>query len=109
MRQIHWHSTQTRSDVSTHVDKFIAQRFTVFQPTHLHYIIAAANLHAFNYGLRGETDPSIFKKVADAVLVPEFTPRSGIKIQINENDPAEPSAGGKQVPLSIFHMLNLYF
>jgi ubiquitin-activating enzyme E1 len=49
--------------------------------------MAAANLHAFNYGLRGETDPAIFRKVADSVIVPEFTPRSGFKIQISENEP----------------------
>ncbi len=33
-------------------------------------------------------DPALFRKVADAVIVPEFTPRSGVKIQINDNDPA---------------------
>jgi len=56
------------------------------------YIIAAANLHAFNYGLRGSTDPALFRKVADSVIVPEFTPRSGVKVQINDNDPV-PQAG----------------
>jgi hypothetical protein len=62
---------------------------------HLQYIIAAANLHAFNYGLRGETDPALFKKIADSVVVPEFTPRSGVKVQINDNEPVQndPSAG----------------
>ena len=63
------------------------------KPIHLAFVIAAANLHAFNYGLRGETDPTIFRKVADSVIVPEFTPQSGVKIQINENDPV-PQAGG---------------
>ncbi|KAI0796316.1 ubiquitin activating enzyme [Irpex lacteus] len=58
-------------------------------PEHLQYIIAAANLHAFNYGLRGETDPALFKKVADSVVVPEFTPRSGVKIQVNDNEPVQ--------------------
>ncbi|KAG6833805.1 hypothetical protein H0H87_011739 [Tephrocybe sp. NHM501043] len=61
---------------------------------HLSYIIAAANLHAFNYGLRGETDPAIFRKVADSVLVPEFTPRSGVKIQVNENEPVPQADAG---------------
>ncbi|EIW76161.1 ubiquitin activating enzyme [Coniophora puteana RWD-64-598 SS2] len=56
-------------------------------PTHLAFIIAAANLHAFNYGLKGETDISVYKKIAESVIVPEFTPRSGVKVQINENDP----------------------
>ena len=62
------------------------------QPTHLAYIIAAANLHAFNYGLRGETDPNVFRKIADAVVVPEFQPKSGVKVQINDNDPVEKQA-----------------
>ncbi|KAG5654065.1 hypothetical protein H0H81_007791 [Sphagnurus paluster] len=62
--------------------------FNSNDPIHLQYIISAANLHAFNYGLRGETDPTIFRKVADSVIVPEFTPRSGVKIQVNENEPA---------------------
>lgn len=53
----------------------------------MQFIIAAANLHAFNYGLRGETDPAVFKKIADSVIVPEFQPKSGVKIQVNENDP----------------------
>ncbi|RPD67265.1 ubiquitin activating enzyme [Lentinus tigrinus ALCF2SS1-7] len=63
-------------------------------PTHLQYIIAAANLHAYNYGLRGETDPALFKKVADEVIVPEFTPKSGVKVQINDNDPTPQNDGG---------------
>ena len=60
----------------------------------MQYIIAAANLHAFNYGLRGETDPVLFKKIADNVLVPEFTPKSGIKVQVNENEPVANAAVG---------------
>lgn len=56
------------------------------------YIIAAANLHAYNYGLRGETDPVVFKKIADSVLVPEFTPKSGVKVQVNENEPVQNEA-----------------
>ncbi|TFK55878.1 ubiquitin activating enzyme [Heliocybe sulcata] len=68
--------------------------FNSDDPQHLGFIIAAANLHAFNYGLRGEADPALFKKVVDSVVVPEFTPRSGVKVQINDNDPA-PEAGGE--------------
>jgi ubiquitin-activating enzyme E1 len=64
------------------------------KPTHLQFIIAAANLHAFNYGLRGEADPAIFKKVADSVVVPEFTPKSGVKIQVNDSEPVDNSGNG---------------
>lgn len=72
---------------------FPSRLVTRHQPLHLQYIIAAANLHAFNYGLRGETDPAIFRKIADSVIVPEFVPKSGVKIQITENEPV-PQAGG---------------
>ncbi|KAJ7499196.1 ubiquitin activating enzyme [Mycena latifolia] len=70
--------------------------FNSNDPLHLQYIIAAANLHAFNYGLRGETDPAIFRKIADSVIVPEFTPKSGVKIQINENEPVAQAGGGDE-------------
>jgi len=56
-------------------------------PTHLGFVIAAANLHAFNYGLKGEADPNFYRKIADSVDVPEWQPKSGIKIQISDNDP----------------------
>ncbi|KAG8751746.1 hypothetical protein FRC12_012274, partial [Ceratobasidium sp. 428] len=66
--------------------------------THLDYIISAANLHAYNYGLKGSTDPALFKRVADAVVVPEFTPRSGVKIQINESDAPQEGAAANVDP-----------
>lgn len=63
------------------------------QSTHISYIIAAANLHAFNYGLKGESDPAVFKRIADSVIVPEFTPKSGVKVQINDSDPVAQDDG----------------
>ncbi|KAH9173400.1 ubiquitin activating enzyme [Lactarius sanguifluus] len=42
--------------------------FNSNDPTHLQFIVAGANLRAFNYGLRGEADPAILKKVADSVV-----------------------------------------
>ncbi|KAF8592588.1 ubiquitin activating enzyme [Ramaria rubella] len=74
-------------------------------PTHLDFITAAANLHAFNYGLRGETDPVLFRKVADSVVVPSFTPKSGVKVQISDSeappensDDDDPDALAKLLP-----------
>lgn len=58
-------------------------------------MIAAANLHAYNYGLKGETDPSIYRKVADSVIVPEFTPRSGVKVQISDSEPVANDAASE--------------
>jgi ubiquitin-activating enzyme E1 len=51
------------------------------------YLVAGANLHAFNYGLKGERDPAVFRKVVEAMNIPEFQPKSGVKIQVNENEP----------------------
>ena len=41
--------------------------------------------------MKGNSDESYYKKVADAVAVPKFTPKSGLKIQVNENE-ADPEA-----------------
>lgn len=59
---------------------------------HLDFIIAGANLHAFNYGLKGaDVDPAGYRKVLDSIMVPEFTPSSGVKIQASDNEP-DPNA-----------------
>ncbi|EPQ25827.1 uncharacterized protein PFL1_06924 [Pseudozyma flocculosa PF-1] len=63
--------------------------FDAEDPTHLDYVVAAANLHAANYGLKGETDPAYFKKVLASVPVPEFVPKSNVKVQINDNEPVQ--------------------
>ncbi|CAD6587418.1 MAG: hypothetical protein TREMPRED_004753, partial [Tremellales sp. Tagirdzhanova-0007] len=64
-----------------------ALSFNVDDALDMQYIVAAANLHAFNYGLKGERDPAIYRKVIESMEIPKFTPKSGVKIQINENEP----------------------
>lgn len=64
------------------------------QPIHLEYITAAANLHAFNYGLKGESNPAVLKKALANVIVPEFAPKSNVKIQVNENETPAQNNGG---------------
>jgi ubiquitin-activating enzyme E1 len=39
-------------------------------------------------------DPAYFKKILIDVIVPEFTPKSGVKIQVQENEATNPAAGG---------------
>ncbi|CAG8578525.1 9383_t:CDS:10 [Funneliformis mosseae] len=51
---------------------------------HMEFIATAANLHAFNYGLKGSI--SVKVNVLNTVFVPEFHPRSGVKIQVQENE-----------------------
>ncbi|WWD17448.1 hypothetical protein CI109_101889 [Kwoniella shandongensis] len=62
-------------------------KFNIDNPLDLEYLIAGANLHAFNYGLKGERDPALFRKVVESMNIPDFVPRSGVKIQVNENEP----------------------
>jgi ubiquitin-activating enzyme E1 len=69
----------------------------------MEFIVAAANLHAFNYGLKGETDYNLVRKVADSVQIPPFVPKSGIKVQISDSDPVAESSGGA------FHLWNRDF
>lgn len=72
-------------------------KFDSTSPTHLGYVIAGANLHAFNYGIKNPgADKGYYRRVVDDMIVPEFTPSSNVKIQANDNDPdpnAQPSGG----------------
>ncbi|KTW27306.1 hypothetical protein T552_02288 [Pneumocystis carinii B80] len=61
--------------------------FDINDEQHLAFIIAGANLHAFNYGLKGEVDRGIYKRVLDNIIVPDFSPKAGIKIQETDSDP----------------------
>ncbi|KAM0748476.1 ubiquitin-activating enzyme E1 [Meredithblackwellia eburnea MCA 4105] len=66
--------------------------FDYTNPTHLDFVIAAANLHAFNYGLKGETDTTVFRKTLDTISLPAFTPKAGIAVQIKDDEPVANSA-----------------
>lgn len=35
-----------------------------------------------------------FRKIVDSVIVPEFTPKSGVKVQISDSEPVPQSSGG---------------
>lgn len=65
-----------------------ALKFNIEDPLDFEYLVAAANLHAYNYGLKGSIDPEVFKQALENFEVPAFTPKSGVKIQVNENEPA---------------------
>ncbi|GAA5906369.1 hypothetical protein JCM8208_003532 [Rhodotorula glutinis] len=70
-------------------------RFDYNESAHMEFIVAAANLHAFNYGLKGDTDPARFKKVLDSVHLPEFKPKAGVQVQVKDD---EPVANDKDAP-----------
>ncbi len=56
---------------------------------HLDFIVAAANLRANMYGIKGRTDEEYFRQVLGNVIVPEFTPVSGVKIAANDAEAKE--------------------
>lgn len=60
---------------------------------HMNFILSAANLHAANYGLKGNTDRQYIKSVLSTVMVPEFVPKKGVKIQVQENENVQQNAG----------------
>lgn len=63
-------------------------KFDDSNPTHLGFIVAAANLHAFNYGIKNPgVDKDYYRKIVENMIVPEFVPSSSVKIQADENEP----------------------
>lgn len=54
---------------------------------HFDFVVAAANLRAEMYGIKGRTDEEYFKKALADVIVPDFSPSDGVKIA--ENDAEE--------------------
>ena len=69
--------------------------FDAENQTHLDYVIAGANLHAFNYGIKAsDVGRSHYAKVAGDVIIPEFNPDPNVKIQADEKEP-DPNAGGR--------------
>ncbi|KAI8086353.1 ubiquitin-activating emzyme E1 [Halteromyces radiatus] len=60
--------------------------------THMDFVVYAANLHAFNYGMKGETDRNLFRRELTKILVPEFKPKEGVKIQVHENETVDNSS-----------------
>ncbi|KAK6175636.1 hypothetical protein SNE40_014049 [Patella caerulea] len=69
----------------------------VFDPnneTHIDYVFAGANLRAQMYGLKQNNDRAAVKAMLDKVKVPEFTPRSGVKIDVTDAEAASRNNDG---------------
>jgi len=65
-----------------------ALKFDVENPTHLTFLEAATNLHAFNYNInvKGKSKQD-YKNALDAMIIPDFSPDSNVKIQADEKEP----------------------
>ncbi|EPY53621.1 ubiquitin activating enzyme E1 [Schizosaccharomyces cryophilus OY26] len=66
--------------------------FDINNREHFDFIVAAASIFAFNYGLKEETDPALYERVLSSYKPAEFSPRSGVKIQVNDSDEAPEAA-----------------
>lgn len=72
--------------------------FDLSNPEHFNFVVAAANLHAFNYTLpsmdtlRGSPDYELYQKTIGEMNISPFVPNVNLKIQVNDEDP-DPNAG----------------
>ncbi|XP_024529342.1 ubiquitin-like modifier-activating enzyme 1 [Selaginella moellendorffii] len=65
------------------------------EPLHMDFIIAAANLQATVYGLKGCRDHSLFVDIVQRVAVPHFQPKEGIKIAVSDSEVRNPQRRGQ--------------
>ncbi|XP_041130083.1 ubiquitin-like modifier-activating enzyme 1 [Polyodon spathula] len=68
----------------------------IFDPnntTHMDYIVASANLYAQTYGIEGTRDRGEIARTLQAVSVPDFTPRSGIRIHTTDKEMQDDKEG----------------
>ncbi|XP_067302479.1 ubiquitin-like modifier-activating enzyme 1 isoform X2 [Pseudorasbora parva] len=60
--------------------------FSTNNDLHMDYIMAAANLYAQSYGMPTSTDRPALTKLLQEIKVPEFTPKSGVKIHVSDQE-----------------------
>ncbi|KAL8953371.1 MAG: hypothetical protein Q9222_000748 [Ikaeria aurantiellina] len=72
-------------------------KFDASNPAHLSFVKATAYLHAFNYGIEAEKQvpDGHFAEVMENMIIPEFSPNPGVKIQADENEPDPNAQNGK--------------
>ncbi|KAG6032573.1 hypothetical protein E4U41_007206 [Claviceps citrina] len=70
-----------------------ALKFDINNPTHFGFVVAAANLHAFNFGIKSPgNDKTIYERELENIIVPDFSPDANVKIQADDKEP-DPNAG----------------
>lgn len=63
-------------------------KFDMNDETHYQFLVAATNLHAFNYNINvRDKDRAAYVAAVDSMIVPDFSPDPGVKIQADDKDP----------------------
>ena len=72
-------------------------RFDPENATHFSFIEAGTNLHAFNYNINvKDKTRADYIRALDAMMVPDFSPDSNVKIQADDKDPVSVPQGWKE-------------
>jgi ubiquitin-activating enzyme E1 len=70
-------------------------KFDYNNSTHFTFVEAGAALHAFNYNINSKNvTKEQFIKVLDNIIIPDFSPDPGVRIQANDSDPDPNSESG---------------
>ncbi|KAJ9501196.1 E1 ubiquitin-activating protein [Exophiala xenobiotica] len=66
--------------------------FDAYDTTHMGFVVAAAALHAYNYGIEvPKISHEDYVQVLGSMMIPEFKPDANVKIQADEKEP-DPNA-----------------
>ncbi|KAF2709122.1 ubiquitin-activating enzyme E1, partial [Pleomassaria siparia CBS 279.74] len=72
-----------------------ALKFDPNNATHVSFVIAAANLHAYNYGINPKgVSKDHYLEVLNDMIVPDFQPDPAVKIQASDAEPDPNAASG---------------
>lgn len=63
-------------------------KFDFNNPTHYGFLVAAANLHAFNYNINTkDKTKEDYRQAVESMIIPDFSPDAKVKIQADDKDP----------------------
>jgi ubiquitin-activating enzyme E1 len=60
--------------------------FDASDACHMGFVVSAANLRASNYGLQGHANVEVIKEIIGQMRIPEFKPKSSVKIAADESE-----------------------
>ncbi|XP_074529752.1 ubiquitin-like modifier-activating enzyme 1 [Halichoeres trimaculatus] len=63
--------------------------FAPDNPTHMDFVVAAANLYGQIYGINGTRDSATIREILKNVSVPSFTPKSSVKVHLTDEEMEE--------------------